>query len=225
MKSVILLIFTLFITSAFGSGFPYSRSFRDMKLPSQRMIEYQLISDPAVAASDDVLAAHAGNTGASEVIVTSFVAQPDVARNFSILPGSTTADVAACTIVVAGTDYHGQSITENFVFSANASTAKVGAKAFKTVSSVTFPAACEDSPYTATWSMGYGEKLGLKRCMASAGHLVFSTVAGAYESTRATVAIDAANIEGNTLDFNGTMDGSNDFEVFFIQNFASSCFP
>jgi hypothetical protein len=93
------------------------------------------------------------------------------------------------------------------------------------MTSIALPAACEDSPYGATWSVGFGEKLGLKRCLGQAGHVVMSTVAGAFESTRPTIANDTANIEGNTADFNGTMDGSNDFEIFFFQNYAQSCFP
>lgn len=228
MKSLIqvfiLFTMTMFIANT-SFGIPIKRQFRDMKLVTQQLIEKQTITNPAVAAADDVLATHAGNTSAAEVIVTSFVAQPDVTRNFSITPTGTTADVAACVVVVVGTDFHGQSITENFTFAENASTATVGVKAFKSVVSVTFPAACEDTPFGATWDMGYGEKLGLKRCLGNAGHVVFSTVAGAFEATRATIANDTANIEGNTADFNGTMDGANDFEIFFFQNFAQSCFP
>ena len=226
MKKIILLFISmLFIANSFGSGFPYSRGFRDQKLPTQKSIEYQLISNPAVAAADDVLSDDAGATSAAIATQSTFDAAIDVPRNVSITPTGTTTDVESCVVVVDGTDFHGQTITENFTFAANASTATVGNKAFKTVTLVTWPANCESGTFAATWDVGYGEKLGLKRCMAQAGHLIFSTVSGAYEATRATVAIDAANIEGNTADFNGTMDGSADFEVFFIQNFAQTCFP
>ena len=223
MRNIILLLSLMFSTIVVG--IPVKRVFRDMKILTQQMVEKQTITNPVVAAADDVLADHAGNIAAGAVTVTTFVAQPDVTRNFSITPTGTTADVAACTVVVIGTDFHGEVITENFAFSANASTATVGAKAFKSVTSVTFPAACEDTPFGATWDMGFGEKLGLKRCLDQAGHVVMTTVSGAFESTRATVAKDAANIEGNTADFNGTMDGAADFEIFFFQNFAQSCYP
>lgn len=222
-SSFILLVFLAFTVSTFG--LPIKRQFRDMKLVTQKLIEYQTIINPAVAAADDILSDDAGNASAAEAIQTTFDAQPDVPRSVTITPTGTTADVAACTIVVVGTDFHSQTISENFVFAENASTVTVGAKAFKTIVSVTFPAACEDSPFGATWDVGYGEKLGLKRCLDQAGWVLGSTVAGVWETTRPTMAADAANIEGNTADFNGTMDGAADFEIFFFQNFAQSCFP
>jgi hypothetical protein len=190
---------------------------------SQVMIEKQTITDPAAGATNSVLNTHAGGTSAAAVVVTSFAAQPDVPRNLTILPQTTTADVAACTIVVAGTNIFDQSITENFAFLDNASSATTGTKAFKTVSSITFPANCEEGAFGATWGVGYGEKLGLNRCMDFAGHNVFSTVAGVYETTRATMVADADEVEKNTADFNGTMNGSSDFEIHFIQNWR--CLP
>ena len=202
---------------------PVKRFFQDAKLPTQQLVEKQTITDPAAAGSTNVLSANAGNTSTAAASATTFLAQPDVPRNLSITPGGTTADVAACTVTVTGTDYFGRTLSEGFAFLANASTATVGSKAFKTVSSVSFPANCEDSPFTATWSVGFGEKLGLKRCLANAGNVLMSTVAGAYESTRPTVAANVSQVSGNTADFNGTMNGSNDFEIFFFQNYG--CFP
>jgi len=223
MRNFIVLTFLIFSLHAFSA--PVKRQFRDMKLATQQLMEKQTITNPAAAAADDVLSGDAGNASAAAATQTTFDAQPDVTRTLTITPTGTTADVAACTITVTGTDFHGQTITDTFAFLANASTVTAGTKAFKTVVSVAFPAACEDSPFGATWNVGYGEGLGLKRCLDSAGHAVFSTVSGAYEATRATVAVDAANIEGNTADFNGTMDGAADFEIFFLQNFAKTCFP
>lgn len=219
MKSLFLFI----ALTSVAFAIPVKRQFQDMKLVSQQLVEKQSIDNPAAAGTADVLSAHAGNTSAAAVTVSSFVAQPDVARNLVITPGSTTADVGTCVVVVNGTDFFGDSLSENFSFNDNASTATTGSKAFKTVSSVVFPASCEDSPYGATWSVGYGEKLGLKRCMDQAGHVLMSTVAGAYESTRPTVAANSTQVSQNTADFNGTMNGSNDFEIFFFQNFG--CFP
>lgn len=220
-----LLILFVFTFSTFSFAIPIKRQFRDMKLVTQQLVEKQSFTNPEAAGTADVLSAHAGNTAADAVTVTTFVAQPDLSRNLSITPAGTTADVASCTVVVNGTDFHGQTISEDFVFAENASTATTGSKAFKTVSSIVFPANCEDSPYGATWSAGYGEKLGLKRCLDAAGHIVMSTIDGAKESTEPTMAADASNIEGNTADFNGTMDGTSDFELFFYQNFQQSCFP
>lgn len=191
----------------------------DTKLPTQQMIEKQTFTNPAAAGTTQVLSAHAGATSAAVATVTSFVAQPDVPRNLVITPGGTTDDIESCVIVVAGTNYNGTAITENFTFAANDTGAQTGSKAFKTVTSVTFPANCESGGFAATWSVGYGEKLGMKYCMASAGHILFSTLNGAKEATAPTMAASATAIESNTADFNGTMNGSNDFELFFIQNF------
>lgn len=226
MKYLLLVIFLLFAASAFSA--PVTREFRDLKLPTQVIMEKQEFTNPAAASAYNIGSGDAGATGTGAATDTTFIAQPDVPRNLVITPGSTTADVGTCVIVVTGTNFHNDAITENFTFAANDSAAQTGAKAFKTISSVAYPANCEDSPFGATWSMGYGEKLGLKRCLDVAGYSVFSTVAGAYESTRATIVADTNEIEKNTADFNGTMNASNDFALFFIQNFNSAggnCFP
>lgn len=220
MKKLILVL-SLFSLSA--SAAPVKRLFQDAKLPTQQLVEKQDITNPAAAGSTQVLSGNAGNTSTAAASATTFVSQPDVSRNLVITPGGTTADVAACSVTVTGTDYFGKALSESFSFLANASTATVGSKAFKTVSQVSFPANCEDSPFTATWSVGFGEKLGLKRCMAQPGHVLMTTIDGAYEATRPTVAANVSQVSQNTVDVNGTMNGASDFEVFFFQNYG--CFP
>jgi hypothetical protein len=200
-------------------------AYRDIKPATQVMLEHQAITDPAAAGTTEVLSAHAGPTSAAAVSVTTFVAQPDVPRNLIITPGTSSAAVVGCDVVVSGTDYISGSITETFSIPSTMSTAVTGVQAFKTVTSVAFPANCETDAFGATWSMGYGEALGLKRCLANVGDLAWSTVAGAYEATRPTVVVDADEVSKNTADFNGTMNGANDFQAFFIQNFASACQP
>jgi len=224
MKTTSLFLMLAIIFAALmAEAVPLRVERRDMKLATQQLIEKQTFTNPAAAGTADVLSAHAGATSAAVATASTFVAQPDVPRNLVITPGGTTTDIEACTVTVAGTNIFGQTITEGFAFAANASSATTGAKAFKTVTSVSWAADCESGGFAATWSVGYGEKIGMQRCMESAGHLVFSTVAGAYETTRATVTADADEVEKNTLDFNGTMNGSNDFEAFYLQNFR--CFP
>lgn len=186
------------------------------------MTETQTFTNPAAAGSADVLSGNAGNTSAAAATVTTFVAQPDVPRNLVITPGTSTVDVAACTVVVAGTNIFGNSMTENFTFTNNQSAAKGGASAFKTVTSVTFPANCEDGAFAATWSVGYGESLGVKRCMTNGGDFLFSLLNGSKEATAPTMTVDADEVEKNTADFNGTMNGSNDFTLYFFQNYSCS---
>lgn len=196
---------------------------RDIKPATQVMLERQDFGTPIVATTNYIKTTYTGPTSAAAKSLTTFTHQPDVPRNLTITPTGTTADVENCVITVTGTNILGGSMTEDFTFSANASSAQTGAKAFKTVSQVAWPANCESGGFEATWIIGVGELIGIKRCMANAGDWVWSEVGGAYEATRATIATSATKVESNTADFNGTMDGSARFLGFFVQNFA--CLP
>lgn len=218
---ILTFIFTFFM--AVVAAAYVVPTFRDIKPASQVMIERQDFGTPIATLATRVVTGTAGATSAAIATLTTFSGQPDVPRNITIIPTGTTTDVESCVIVVSGTNYFGRAISENFTFAANASTEQTGAKAFKTITSVVFPANCESGTFAATWNIGVGEKIGLKRCMANAGDWIWSQVAGAYESTRATIANSASAVESNTADFNGTMNGSNTFLGFFVQNFA--CLP
>lgn len=220
------LVFTILFTLAFAvtaGAYPVEVFKRDVKLATQQVIEKQTITNPAAAGTTQVLSANAGPTSAAVKMVSTFVAQPDVPRNLVITPAGTTGDVESCVVTVTGTNIFGRAISETFSFAADASTATTGSKAFKSVSSVSWAANCESGGFAATWSIGYGEKLGLQRCLAAAGDWFHSTLNGAKEATAATVVADADEVEKNTADFNGSMNGSNDFVAYYIQNFG--CFP
>lgn len=219
MKFLTTLMLTMFF--AFGAYAQNVEVFnRDVKFPRQNVLEYQSFGAPAASSNLYIKSGFAGNTTTTAVTLSSFIAQPDMARNLVVTPGGTTADVAACTITVSGTDYKSRSISEDFTFTANQATSVVGLKAFKSVSSVLFPANCEDSPYTASWSIGIGEKIGLRQCMADAGDWIYSSINGTYESTRATVTANTSVLSLNTADFNGTMNGSSTFKARFIQSYG-----
>lgn len=222
MKNIFLVL-SMLLLALMADAAPVRRLYQDVKLPTQQMIEKQTFTDPAAADTTGVLSNHAGATSTAAVTVTTGLTNPGVPRNLVITPGATTADVASCVITVTGTNIFNTSFSETFTFSNNQSTAVTGQYAFKTVTSVAFPESCEDGSYTSTWSIGQGEMLGMKRCMADAGDIVFSKVAGAYESTRPTSTAHATSVHRNVVDFNGTMNGSNDFDLFFFQNYR--CFP
>jgi hypothetical protein len=198
------------------------RLFQDVKLPTQSMLERQTILAPIVATTNRVLATNAGPTAATALTVSTFAAQPDVPRNITITPTGTTGDVEACVIVVTGTNFFGQSINESFTFLADASTAQTGSKAFKSVTSVAFPADCESGGFAATWIVGVGSKLGLKRCMANAGDVIHANFDGATETVGA-VGSSASLVSANTYTPTGTMNAAKNVIVDFVQNFA--CFP
>lgn len=220
MKFFIAFLTTFFALSADAYVSPEQK---DIKLQSQVMLENQAFGAPIVATANYIVTTNAGPTSAAAAAITSFAHQPDVPRNLTITPTGTTGDVESCVVTVTGKNFFNRAITEAFTFSADASTAQVGNKAFKSVSSVAFAASCESGSYGATWVVGVGEKIGLKRCMNYAGDWAWSIYGGAYETTRATIAADATAIESNTADFNGTMDGSTAFIGRFVQNFR--CLP
>lgn len=194
-------------------------TYRDLKPATQVMLEYQRISAPILADTDYVKATYAGSVTVTAVTLTSFNNQPDVPRNITITPTGTTTDVEECTIVVNGTNFYGAAISENFAFAANASTATVGTKAFKTVTSVVWPAACESGGYAATWIIGVGDVLGLKSCMKQAGDVAWAVFDGAYETTRPTCTANATAVESNTCDINGTLNGAKNVDLYYIQNY------
>ena len=217
-KQILILtaIAALFSSAAYAVP---QRVFQDLKLPTQKMIERQAFTNPAAAGSADILSGFAGGTSQSSTSTSTFLAQPDVARNIVVTPGGTTGDIEACNIQVFGTNYGNDPINEVFSFTPDQSSAITGTKAFKTITSAGWYQNCESGSFGATWSIGYGEKLGLKNCMDQAGHIFFSTLNGSKEGTAPTMAVDSDEMEKNTSDFNGTMNGSNDFELFYIQNF------
>lgn len=185
--------------------------------------ELQVITTPIVATTNRIKTTYAGPTSAAALTLSSFTAQPDVPRNITITPTGTTGDVESCVITIAGKDFFNRTISDTITFAANASTVGATTKAFKTVSSVTWPADCESGGFAATWIIGVGDVLGLNRCMDKAGYVTWATLDGAYETTRPTVTASASVVSSNTIDINGTLDGTKDVGVLFLQNYR--CLP
>lgn len=219
----LLVVLTLFFLSCPFADAGVERRALDLKLPSQQMIERQSITTPIVATTNYIKTTYAGPTSAAALTLTSFTHQPDVARNLTITPTGTTGDVESCVITVTGTDYWGATITETFTFAADASTAQTGSKAFKTVSSVAWPASCESGGYAATWIIGVGSKLGMNHCMASADNFFHAGLGGVKETTAPTIAANASVVSSNTATLSGTLDGTKDVTLFYAQNFR--CHP
>ncbi len=220
MKTLVVFLLTTFAIAASAYVVP---TYRDIKPASQVMLEKQDFGQPIVATTNYIKTTYAGPTSAAAVTLSTFTHQPDVPRNLTITPTGTTGDVESCAIVVTGTNILNKVQTETFTFSANDSSAQTGTKAFKTVTSVTWPANCESGSFAATWIIGVSEKLGIKRCMSHAGDFAWSEADGVYSATRPTIAVDASVVGLNTADFAETMDASVRFIGYFIQNFA--CLP
>lgn len=216
MKTPLLLL-ALLTSTLFGA---IERRSLDIHLPTQYTIERQTIS-PGLSTTSTILSANAGPTSAAATTISTFLAQPDVPRNLILTPGGTTGDVEACVVTISGTNIKNQSISETFTFAANASTAVTGSKAFKTVTSVSFPANCESGAFAATWSLGQGYKLGLRNCLANAGSYFHTSYNGIKEVTAATVAASASAVESNTIQLSSMLLGS-DVVAYYVQNFACS---
>lgn len=152
---------------------------------------------------DYVLAATAGSALAVMVTNAGVCVNPPYARNLVVTPGGTTAGVPTGNVTITGTNLAGESISEDFAFVANATAATVGAKAFKTVTSVSIPQLDEAG---ATFKVGFGDKIGLPLKMAY-NAVLGATLNGVRETTFPTVAYSATVLESNTVDLNSALDG------------------
>lgn len=197
-------------------------TYRDLKPATQQMIELQVITSPLLAVTTRLTNGGTLTTSQANTI-SSFTAQPDVARNIVITPTGTTSNVAACTAVITGTNIFSKTITENIPISATQSTATTGSKAFKTVTSVLFPSACT-SGSGVTVNIGTGAKLGLKSCLYSPDYFFHAGYGGAKETTAPTIVMGSSTaVEQNTAQLNTALDGAHRVDLFYMQNFV--CHP
>lgn len=218
MKQLKVFLFILAVMSfpaeSFAGG-PWKVDFQDIKLPTQAMLEHQTFTRPGASNPAYMISANSLSNGVAASLST-FLAQPDFARNIVLRFGSSTGAVGSGTAVVTGLNIFGQTITENFTIASGQSGDVAGNKAFKSISLVTIPA--PNAP-GATISVGFGNKLGTKRCADRAGDYVFSEFGGVYSLTRGVFAVNSTLIESNTFLPNSTLNGDSNVEFFFIQNY------
>lgn len=208
------LTLALFATSAYANG-PWKREFQDINLPSQEMLEHQTWVGPVLGTTTFVKGATAQSSGVA-LTISSFSAQPDYARNITLSPGLSTGSVGAGTAIVTGLNIFGKAISENFTISSGQSTVSTGSKAFKSVSSVVIPAS---TGANVQWTVGIGNKLGVKSCLDRAGDYLASELNSVYDASRGTMAVDPALIESNTFQSSGTLDGVKAVDLLYFQNF------
>lgn len=132
--------------------------------------------------------------------ITAGITNPLAPRN-SRVKGNAVG--VAGDVVVTGTNYLGQEITETFALSG--SDTIEGSKAFKTVTKIDLPV--EVNAGTDTVSVGVGNKLGLPY------RLSLNTVLAAYrdstkEGTAPTVTTSTTAIESNTVLLNSALNGT-----------------
>lgn len=162
----------------------------------------------AAADTDGIFDGIAANTtGGDPVVATpasaTFIAQPPCARNVTVTVAATTAGhVKAAAIVVAG-KRGGVAITESFTPTVDTPATLTGAKAFDEITSVTVPSQDGDS---VTVDVGFGELIGLPFKLSKKRVLV--TLNDGVVDTAPSLAISTSALESNTVDFNGSLDGS-----------------
>lgn len=212
MKMLCLFLALFAVTEAVAG---HKRMDNDITLPTQKVLEYQIISNAVASDADRIIDGNAGADDASSVTVSSFLAQPDVPRTLVVTPKDSLGDVKEGDVVVTGKNARGQVITESFSFTDDDSVAKEGTKAFASVSSISFPQ--EDSPYATNWDVGVSTKLGFKWCMDSSPMVIKAWIGSTAETI--TVTADADELEKNIFTPTNVPDASRDYELLFIQNF------
>lgn len=162
-------------------------------------------ANPLAANAAAILAAHATSAAVPTVILAAgLLAQPDVARQISITPGGTTADVAAGVITILGKSMGGQVMSEDVPIAANAAAAVVTLNAFKSITSITFP--IQDGA-AATYAVGFTNKLGVPF------DLTLNTVFAAYLNGVREAVLPTTTLGFVTL--SSALNGSN-VDVFLV---------
>ncbi len=164
------------------------------------------LTDAEAADADGLLNDSATHTADAKTYTT-MLAQPPQVRKLSFAP---TAAADAGNILVVGTDIDDNPITDTVATSTTA--AVTSAKAFKTVTSVTYP---EDDG-SITWNAGWTEAIGLPLKLA-AGPFALEKFNGVVEiGTAGTFTVDATDLAKNIYDPNGDLDGKKPLQLLLF---------
>ncbi len=191
-----------------GSGMQISTDAGQLGVPRAFLahLNYEI---PAGADTDGILAA-VTDTGEEQVITTE-ITQPDYPRPVTATAGGTAADIAAVQVVIEGTNYADEAITETLTaFTENTAGTVTSTKAFKTITSITIPA---HDGTGATTEIGWSKAVGLPY------KLPYSTLLKAYLNGVAdagTITADADYLEKNIFTPSGTPNGAKDVDLYII---------
>lgn len=168
------------------------------------------IEAPAAADTDGVLAA-VTDTGEAQEITTGLTS-PAVPRNITATAGGTAADIKTVQVVVEGTNYADEAITETLpAFTENTAGTVQGSLAFKTVTKATIPA---HDGTGATTAVGWGNKFGLPYLLDADERVIVKLFNKSADT--GTVTADDDEIEKNVFAVNGTPDGAKDIDLFIL---------
>ena len=161
----------------------------------------------AEAADADGLLNDSATNAADAKTYTDMLAQPPQARKLIFTP---TAEADAGNILVVGTDIDDNPITDTVATSAAA--AVYSAKAFKTVTSVTYPK--DDG--SITWDAGWTEAIGLPLKLAAAPFALEKFNGVVELGTAGTFTVDANELSKNIYDPNGDLDGAKPLQLLLF---------
>jgi len=178
-----------------------------MPVHKMSVAHIHLTADQACAADADSILADATLDTEGETEVTEFLNPMPYPRNVTVVASAATAQDAKA--IVYGTNIANQAISEDFTLKGD--TPVVGNKAFKTITKIVLPAAASSE----TIDVGWGDKIGLPY-MLSSKPLVFALQGGALETTAPTLAVDADEIEKNTIDLNSALHGEKAVDIFLF---------
>lgn len=161
---------------------------------------YQVAAANADAASDHACKTAFTLAALAQAGITAGITNPKTPRNVTVK-----GNAAGCAgdVKVYGTDIAGNAIDETLTLVD--ATVVQGAKAFKTVTKIDFPA--EVHAGTDTVEVGYGDKLGIPFKL-SHNTVIAAAINNVREATAPTVTVDAADISKNTVDLNSALAGT-----------------
>lgn len=168
------------------------------------LAHFQVDGTGATAADTNGILAAVADDGTQQEITTN-ITNPSTPKNITATAGGTATDIGAIQVIVEGTNFADEVITETLpAFTVDTAGTVSGSKAFKTITKVTIPA---HDGTGATTEIGFGEVLGLPY------KLEHNTVLKSYlnntlEGTNPTVTTSETNIEDNTLKLNSSLDGT-----------------
>ena len=167
-------------------------------------LSWTAVQAAAADAAGAVLTQAASATLVVTVAAAAMLAQPPCARHAVVTVAATTAGhVKAAAIRETGLDLNGTAIYEDFTPTEDTPATLTGTKAFASFTSLVVPA--QDGA-SVTVSLGWGQLIGLPYKLAK--KRVLLTLNDGVVDTAPALTISATVLALNTVDFNGSLDGS-----------------
>lgn len=191
---------------------PYKREVRSEVQATSGYVRRQKWTHPALGATTAI---HAAVN--STAVLTTGITNPDFPRVLTVVSAGSGHN-AAGNVVINGTDIRGNVISDTITLNGN--TAVAGVKAFKTVTSIDLTGVTGNDANN-TVAVGTGPALGLDRIM-TADEYVNGSVDGTFESTRATITYDSADISKNTVTFNTALANTKVYRAVYVTKEATN---